>query len=110
MADLGDEVAGDGDVGRFAQRRIGPGEDADVTEDDAGLRVCSGSHGLLSCAAFSDCPVREAAVWLIGPGVRRCARRCLMVASPLNHMYCGQTSEHREVAAAASWGVPRQGQ
>jgi hypothetical protein len=34
----------------------------------------------------------------------------VMVAPPLNHMYCGKTSEHREVAAAASWGVPRQGQ
>ena len=38
------------------------------------------------------------------------ARRCVMVAPPLNHLYRGETSEHRQVAAAASWGVPRQGQ
>jgi hypothetical protein len=38
------------------------------------------------------------------------ARRCVMVASRLSHMYRGETSEHRQVAAAASWGVPRQGQ
>ena len=38
------------------------------------------------------------------------ARWCVMVAPPLNYMYCGETSGHREVDGAASWGVPRQGQ
>jgi hypothetical protein len=89
----------------------------DVHETHTGVVVLARRTGIYGEEAgvagtefFRSRPVVACRRRRSGSDFAAAARRCGMVAPPLNHLYRGETSEHRQVAAAASWGVPRQGQ